>query len=808
MKKLVSALVLALAITGPAYSQILPSATPEADSIAFAKVRARMDSIRQYRPTVGLVLTGGGAKGLAHLGTIKMLEELGIPVDIVTGTSMGGLVGGLYAMGYTPAQLDSLVRDIQWPVMMSDRVPNAFVSYRLRKFREKYMVRIPFHYDGEDLENRIRKERQFDKLAKESGNGSSDMLRESVNKMGMGMPDGFLYGLNVRNVLSSVSVGYQDSISFATLPIPFACVATDLYTLTPKYWTSGHITDALRSTMAIPFYFRAVRKNNEILLDGGMRDNYPVDIAKAMGADIIIGSDVTNPRGMDDLNSVGDFVFQTITLLSIETSNEAKKLLDLNVHHELKGYNMLSFDEKSVDDIINQGYENAKSNKEALEEIANLVVGKTDPGLPRHAPAVNLSQKKVKVDTVIFTGIRDNERGSLLRRIDYPSDGMYDRNTVERLLNKIYGTNAFEAVTYHMQGASEPYSLVFECQKGQVNEISLGLHADTDEFVSAGVSLGLGTRRLSGPRLLTELKLGTNPSLTIDASLKSGIGLPTIGLAARARLINVSFGHGADQNDRLFKTALDFYVEDARMRKGSMRAGLTAEMDPYEQYLGLGTYWRGWDWKSYWLSAFANFKIDTFDDGYFPTKGVRITMDGRYVFKGYTIDLDPYYALDPEMTTPDGKVPGYVVASAGLEGAFSIVKNFTVLPKVYFGYMSLHPDYVNPYHTVASGGFLRNRYTEHQLPFFGLPVGYRTCYNYTYVVQLDLRYRFARKNYITARCGAHVSDPVFKELFNQVPIRALGVEYARQSVIGPLRLAVQWNSIYGMNMFASIGFDF
>ena len=122
MKELLTAVTLALALPISASAQILPSADPAADSLAFARVRARMDSIRQYRPTVGLVLAGGGARGLAHLGVIKYMEELGIPVDVITGTSMGGLVGGLYALGYTHDQLDSLVRDIQWPVMMSDNV--------------------------------------------------------------------------------------------------------------------------------------------------------------------------------------------------------------------------------------------------------------------------------------------------------------------------------------------------------------------------------------------------------------------------------------------------------------------------------------------------------------------------------------------------------------------------------------------------------------------------------------------------------------------------------------------------------------
>ena len=196
MKKLITALFLACALSLGLQAQkqsnqpILPSSTPEADSAAFAKVRARMDSIRQYRPTVGLVLAGGGARGLAHLGVIKYMEELGIPVDVITGTSMGGLVGGLYALGYKHDQLDSLVRAIEWPVMMSDNIPDDYISYQLRKYREKYILRIPFHYDDEDLADRIKNQRIADRMAAESGNNSDDMLAESITRMGLGLCDG------------------------------------------------------------------------------------------------------------------------------------------------------------------------------------------------------------------------------------------------------------------------------------------------------------------------------------------------------------------------------------------------------------------------------------------------------------------------------------------------------------------------------------------------------------------------------------------------------------------------------------------
>ena len=819
MKKLLTTVLLACSLVLGAQAQILESADPKADSLAFARVRERMDSIRQYRPTVGLVLAGGGARGLAHIGVIKYLEELGIPVDIVTGTSMGGLVGGLYAMGYKHDQLDSLVRAIEWPIMMSDNIPNNNISYRLRKYRDRYVVRIPFHYDDEDLEERFRRERLVDKIGEEAGHGSTDMLKEAITKMGIGMPDGYLFGLNVRDMLSSVSVGYQDSLSFSELPIPYACVATDMYTMTPKYWTSGNLVDAMRSTMAIPFYFRAVRTEGAVLLDGGMRNNFPVDLAKEMGADIIIGSEMSVPRQLDELNSPVDLLFQTITLLSKETAGPARKMVDFEVNHELKGYNMLSFDEKSVDDIINQGYQNALANKESFEAVAAQVAGKAMPAVSQPKPAVNLAQKKVRVGSIRFEGITDKERRTVLHPRDYPEGMLFDRATVEHMLNKIYGSNAFESVTYHLEGREEPYVLVFDCQKGQVNDFAIGVRADTDETVAVAVHLGLGTRRLGGPRFTTDLKLGTNPALTLDFAHKFAKGIPTFGVDFRTRLVRGNIGWDNSAEERLWTMATDVYLEDSRMTRGTFRLGLTAEMDPYEQYLSFGETWKGWDWKSYWLSAFANFKVDTFDDGYFPTRGVRLTLKGRYVFSGYSIDLDnryPSYEEDPARTE-GGRVPNYITTLASIEAAISIGEHFTILPKFYAGWYKpfgvntnqyTARDYMNIKHDTMLGGFMPERYSEYQIPFFLWPANCRNSSPITTMAQLDLRYRFARKNYVSIRSGLLIRADELQDFKTNYGYWAFGAEYARQTMIGPLKLAAQWGRVGGFSVYASIGFDF
>ena len=839
MKQWISALVILYSLNLGIYAQnpspkdgtpdstskpILASADPAADETAFAKVRARLDSIRKYRPTVGLVLAGGGARGFAHLGVIKYMEELGIPIDVIAGTSMGGLVGGLYALGYKHDQLDSLVRAVEWPTMMSDNIPNKFISYTLRKYRDKYVVRIPHHYDKEDVVDRIKDQMIMEKMAEETESNTADMLSETISRVGVGLPDGYLYGLNVRNMLSSVSVGYQDSISFADLPIPYVCVATDLYAMTPKYWTSGNITDALRSTMAIPFYFRAVRQEGEVLLDGGMRNNFPVDVARALGADIIIGSDMSIHRELNELNSPVDFLMQTITLLASSTNEPAQEILtddrNVGVHHELKGYSMLAFDEASVNDIINQGYENARENRALFEAIAAEVAGRPDPGVARHRPAVNLALRKVRIYEIRFDGIGEHEQARIQYKDDIPADGLYDRDIIERLLNDIYGTNAFESVAYHLEGAEEPYTLVFECQKGQTNDFAVGVRADTDETVAIALRYGIGTRRLTGLRFQADLKVGTNPSISVDWGTKSRVGLPSYGIIFRSRLLNTSTGYVGEENQRTLTMASDVYLEDSRIHNGSMRLGLSAEMDPFSHYLSIDEFRNRWNWKDYWLSAFANFKFDTFNDGYFPTRGVRIGLKGRFVFKGYKELLDPRADIWREtwqVMTEDGKVPQYVTTMGSLEAAFSIGEHFTVLPKLYAGWYrpfevdptqySPYP-FVNPRHVVTVGGFIQDRYTENQIPFFLWSNGFRDTFGVSTLGQLDLRFGFRRKNYITVRGGVFSDIDLLDTFSAEDVIWGIGAEYALKTLVGPLKVAAQWGPEFGASVYASIGLDF
>ena len=791
----------------PALSQnpnglVMPSVDPLGDSLAISRVRARMDSIRQYRPTVAVVLAGGGARGMAHLGVLRYMEEQGIPVDLIGGTSMGGLVAGLYSLGYDAPYLDSLVRGFDWPVMMSDRVEDSFQSYGRRKMAERFALTIPFRYGKDDAREKIARQSIIGNNISEIETASTEIMSESLSKLGVGLPDGFLFGYNVRNTLSSVSVGYQDSLQFDTLPIPFFCVAADMYTMSEKNWTEGNLADALRSTMAIPIYFRPVRTEGMVLLDGGVRNNFPVDVARAMGADIIIGSDMPSDKNFSDLESLYGLVMQTIGMLSNDALSKNKDGADLLVSHPLEGYSLLSFDSESIDDIIRQGYENAVSREEDFRRIAELTGGKTVA--KEYRRAVDLGKEKVRVGEVRIVGVSPEEQALLLGSRLIPNEGYFGKEEIESTLSVLYGSKAFESVTYSLSGKEEPYTLIFDCRKGQRNEFGAGAHFDTDEIVYVDAFLGVGTRRLFGPRLLTEMKIGKNSYLGVEASYKPITRTPIVGVALRASQKNFRYSYGKDYAMySALHSGLDLFIEDASLVFGHARIGLSAEMEPYEDYIDAEMSWKGTDFESHWFSAFADICLDTFNDGYFPTSGVKIGVLARETFAGYSVYLE-----DRNGYVGEGKVKPYFNGLLSAQGAFSD-GNLTLLPSLYLGWTSADSGMKYFAHVLSAGGILGGRYVECQIPFFGISSGMDVYDGILFSAQFDMRYRLSHKNYLSLKSQILQNADTVKGMFSHDPTAyAFGAEFGRKTMAGPFKVGGFWSNNTGFGLNLSFGFDF
>lgn len=319
------------------------------------------------RKKVAVVLSGGGAKGVAHIGALKVIEEAGIPIDYVVGTSMGSIIGGLYAIGYTPAQMDSLVRMQDWSFILSDAV-NRNEELLIKKQRsEQYTLTVPFK------------------------NKPKDALK-----------GGIISGRNIARLFSELTVGYHDSIDFNKLPVPFACVAEDLVDGKEYVFHSGKLALAMRSSMSIPGVFEPVKWKGMVLVDGGMINNYPVDVARQMGADIIIGVDVQEGLvGADKLNTLADITGQIINLMGVEKYNENVQNSDIHIHVNVKGYSSASFNEQAIQVLLERGELAARRNWESLLDLKRQI-GIAPNFVPKpHGPFVSRSRRaQEKIDVV------------------------------------------------------------------------------------------------------------------------------------------------------------------------------------------------------------------------------------------------------------------------------------------------------------------------------------------------------------------------------------------------------------------------
>jgi NTE family protein len=286
------------------------------------------------RPTLGLVLQGGGALGLAHVGVIAWLEEHHIPVNYVAGTSMGGLVGGVYATGRNAAEVREVVNGINWDEVMSGQTPFNDLSFRRKEDSRDY---------PNSLEFGLRKGVQF--------------------------PAGFNSGQQVSLILDQVSLPYSEIQSFDDLPIPFACVATNLVTGQPQVFRSGSLSLALRSTMSLPGIFTPVRTKDAIYADGGLLENIPVDVAKKMGAGLTLGVHLAEAPLSPDA-SLSSFAVLGRSISVMISANELRSMedVDLLISVPLQKYGSLDFDK--ADEIIKAGYDAAAAKAQVLSTLS------------------------------------------------------------------------------------------------------------------------------------------------------------------------------------------------------------------------------------------------------------------------------------------------------------------------------------------------------------------------------------------------------------------------------------------------------
>ena len=709
------------------------------------------------RKKVGLVLSGGGAKGMAHIGAIKIIEEAGIPIDYIVGTSMGSIIGGLYAIGYTSHQLDSLVRVQDWNFLLSDRIPRSDKNMAEREADEKYVISVPF---------------------------SKISIKEVTG--------GLIKGQNIDNMFSELTLGYHDSIDFNHLPIPYACVAEDIVTGNEYNFHSGRLSTAMRASMAIPGVFTPVRMNNMVLVDGGTINNYPVDVARKMGADIIIGVDVqSNLKPSDQLESTGDILGQLINLMGQEKYEKNLKETDVYIKVNVEGYTAASFTKSAVDTLIHRGEKAASLQRNALETLSKQLnaIGSIENKRPQYHPIT-----QIHIRNINFDGLDHTDEEWIIKRCDLHENALNDIQMIEEATTIIRANTSYSSVSYNLNKVSEEiYDLNFLLNKKQENRINVGVRFDTEEVASVLIN---ATRDLNS-RLPSYASFTARLGARFGGKLSYGVEvspLTTLGLSYQFLYNDIDY---YQTGRRSFNSVFRYHVGELSysnvwLRNFQFSVGLRYELYDYEKFLYIENSSLNNNVKTeHFFTYFANLHYDTYDKAYFPHRGINFRA-------GYTLYTDNF-------TLYNDHSPFSAVAGA-FEGVIPITRRFSILPSLYGRFLiGRHIPYSKQN---TMGGDILERYLPYQLPFMGTS-NVELMNNTLIIGGAKFRQRMGSIHYLTFGLNYALSSNKLKGLLDEMDMFGCSITYGMDSIFGPLEASLNYtNHSEKVGLYINLGYKF
>lgn len=442
-------------------------------------------SISAKEERVGLVLSGGGARGLAHIGVLKALEERNIKISAVAGTSMGAVVGALYATGKTPDEIAVIARGMDWGHAMDDDTPRENLSYRRKQDSREYLVK------------------------------AQATIKDGV----FSLPKGIVQGQNLQLLLQRIFVHVSDGTRFDDFPIPFRAVAGDLVTGEAVILSEGSLPTAVRASMSIPGLYAPVEIDGKILVDGGIANNLPIDIVKAMGVDRVIAVDIATPLyDAEGLDSVLPIIEQLTTLLTYNQLKQQYVLIterDLLIKPDLGVVQNTDFD--MLDEAISKGYQSVQGYDRQLSSFKN------ESDIERVTPAPN---QKIPIITAIAIDNDSNLSDKFLRSgISQETNQEFDREQLETDLETLYGYQHFENLTYKLIPNEDGYTLSILAKDKTWGKDLLGVNFDlfTNSDGESGYNLGLNFRKAGvtrrGGESFTAIQFGQEPLLRTELYL-------------------------------------------------------------------------------------------------------------------------------------------------------------------------------------------------------------------------------------------------------------------------------------------------
>lgn len=719
-------------------------------------------------PKIGLVLSGGGAKGFAHIGTLKVIDSLGIKIDYIAGTSMGAIVGALYASGYSGRQLDSVFKSVDYDKVISDDLPRSSKTFYERVNTEKYAVNLPF------------------------------------DKFKIQLPSALSRGQNVYNLLSKLTLHVSEITRFDQLPIPFFCIATNVENGEAVVLDSGNLAQAVTASGAFPSLFQPVVIDDQVLIDGGVVNNYPINKLKAKGMDIIIGVDVQDGlKDRNDLKSAPDVLLQINNFRTINDMKLKSKITDIYINPDIKDFTVVSFSESKK--IIENG---KLAALDKIEKLKKLPKYKTANAI---RPIVDkVSTDSIKINLITIDGNKRYTRSYFLGKLKFKDDTKISYEDFSRGVNNIIATNNFDTFKYQFKKSKdkEGYDLYATVIENEVTTfLKLGLHYD-DLYKSAAL-VNLTKKRLFFDNDVASLDiiLGDNVRYNFEYFIDKGfywsIGIKSrynqfhkninselliddfSNLGSGLNKIDVDFQDHTNQFylQTLFRKdfAISLGVEHKRLKIKSETITLNSQTD---EFLFENTDYG---------SVFGSLKLDTYDNMYFPKRGLFFNGDLHWflVASGFQNDFEPFS-----------------IAKADLGYAFSVSDKLAFNIKTSGGFKIGE----NTTSTLdfALGGY-GNDFINNFIPFYGYD--YLSLSGNSFVkATATADYEIFKKHHLTLEGNwANIDNAIFEtgEWFTLPDYRGYAIGYGIDTFLGPVQAKFTYSPEQRKSIwFFNIGFWF
>jgi NTE family protein len=711
---------------------------PQQDSLTIPK---------KEKLKVGVVLSGGGAKGLAHIGALKIIEEAGVQIDYIAGTSMGAIIGGLYAAGYTPQQMDSIFDTTNFNALIRDEIPREDKTFFEREQDEKYAFSLNF----DDFKIRT--------------------------------PSGLSKGQNVYNFFSQLTAHVQEE-DFSKLPVPFFCVATNLETGEEIIIDSGSLALALSASGAIPSVFRPIEIDEQLHTDGGVVNNYPVEELRNRGADIIIGVDVQDSLfNKSGLKSGLDIMGQIINFRTIKAMESKSELTDIYIRPNINKYSVLDFDKGRQ--IISNGEQAAKNQLESLQELA-----KNQSGNFRDE-RIHVKDS-IKINKIQFSGNENFSRNYIRGKLKLEQNETTSFTDLSHGINNLSATNNFDRIHYNLKKTeANAYDIYFDfTESDEFSYVKFGLHYD--DLYKSALLLNFTRKKLlvNNDIFSLDLILGDNIRYNLNYYIDKG-NYWSVGFRSRFNRFenNVDFSFVQNVLDEEFG---DFNVNKIQLLNQDFTNQLYVETLLFSDFkfgLGIEQKWLRAKTETILanqdeeqeepetiieefnlLSNYGYLEYDSLDHKYYPKQGFYFYGDMHFyltsIFESKSIEEFSIVKGEAAYVQPLGKRVSLKVSS---EMGFR-------LGNEAFGGLNFF-----------LGGY-GNQPINNFKPFYGYD--FISLSGDSYIKGgLDLYYNFYKKHYLIASGNfANIENNLFDdgEWFSEPDFTGYAIGYGLDTFIGPL----------------------